>query len=105
MTADRGRNYARTGDAEKAMSMDGFFADEISVETAPSPEDPYEVRAAWAREAVSQAMTQTTEQRSARVSLPEDVRPSHFWEVEYQSALVDPVAYARSMRETGRAPN
>jgi len=99
MTQDRERGYAHAGDdLGRAMSMEGFFADEISVNTAPSPEDPYEVRAAWAREAVAQASAQIAEHRTARVGLPDDIRPSHFWEVEFQSALVDPIAYARSMQ-------
>lgn len=92
-------------DVERAMSMDGFFADEQSIETPPSPDDDYETRAAWAREVVAQASAQAAEQRSARVSLPDDIRPSHFWEVEYQSALVDPIAYARSIQENARARN
>ncbi len=104
MTADRGRDAARAG-ADKIMALDGFFADEISLDTAPSPDDPYEVRAAWAREAVAQAAAQTSEQRSARVSIPDDIRPTHFWEVEFQSALVDPIAYANSMREFPRVLN
>lgn len=106
MSADQERGFTRVdADAERAMAMDGFFADEIAVSTAPSPYASYEARAEWAREAVAQATAQIAEQRGARLSLPDDIRPSHFWEVEFQSALVDPVAYAHSMRETGRAPN
>lgn len=81
------------------MAADGFFADEISVEMPPSADDPYEVRAAWAREVVAQAAAQTIDQRSAR-ALPDGLRPSHFWEVEFQSALVDPIAYARSIHQS-----
>lgn len=101
-TGDRNFAFKRADDVENAMAMDGFFADETSLDSPPSPEDSYEARAAWAREAVAQLASQNTQARSARVSLPDDIRPSHFWEVEFQSALVDPIAYARSMRETTR---
>ena len=106
MTETHGSDAKRgLDDARREMSMDGFFADEPSVETPPSPDDDYETRAAWAREVVSRVSAQAPEMRTARVSLPDDIRPSHFWEVEYQSALVDPIAYARSMRESSRTVN
>jgi hypothetical protein len=94
-----------SSDVERPLATDGFFADEISVETAPSRDDSYEVRATWAREAVALAAAQNIDERRARIALPDDIRPSHFWEVEFQSALVDPVAYARSMRENPRVLN
>lgn len=102
MSAGRDPRLERA-DLQRAMAIDGFFADEVSIDAPPAPEDPYEERAAWARAAVAQATEHATQQRSARVSTPDDIRPSHFWEVEFQSALVDPVAYARSIRETARA--
>lgn len=103
MTADRAIASKRAdADVQTAMTMGGFFADETSLDMPPSPEDSYEARAAWAREAVAQVASQSSQARGARVSLPDDIRPSHFWEVEFQSALVDPIAYARSMREGAR---
>lgn len=102
MSAGRDPRFEHTS-LQRAMAMDGFFADEVSIDAPPAPEDPYEERAAWARAAVAQATAQAPQQRSARTSLPDDIRPSHFWEVEFQSALVDPIAYARSMRESTRA--
>ena len=106
MTAAQGQASERaSADVERAKVTDGFFVDETSVEMPPSPDAPYDVRAAWAREVVTQAAAQTVDQRSARVALPADIRPSHFWEVEFQSALVDPIAYARSIRPSGRILN
>jgi len=106
MTETYGSGAKRNADdIERAMSMDGFFADEQTLDTPPSPDDDYETRAAWAREAVAQVSANAAQQRRACVSLPDDIRPSHFWEVEYQSALVDPIAYARSMRENVRTLN
>lgn len=99
MKTDRNFNFGGV-DTSRAMAMDGFFADEVSMDAPPAPEDSYEERAAWARAAVAQATAQAPQQRSARISLPDDIRPSHFWEVEFQSALVDPIAYARSLRES-----
>lgn len=87
------------------MAAGEFFADEILVEMPPSADDLYEIRAAWAREVVSRVAAQTVHQRSARVALPDGLRPSHFWEVEFQSALVDPIAYARSIRQSPRILN
>lgn len=97
------RNLFQRADMQRAMAMDGFFADEVTINAPPTPDASYEERAAWARAAVAQAAAQAPQQRSARTTLPDDIRPSHFWEVEFQSALVDPIAYARSMRENTRA--
>lgn len=101
MSAGHDPRFERA-DLQRAMAIDGFFADEVSIDAPPAPEDPYEERASWARAAVAQATEHATQQR-ARVSMPDDIRPSHFWEVEFQSALVDPIAYARSMRDSTRA--
>ena len=104
MTANQEHDTTQeSADLKRATA--GFLANEISVEMPPSADDPYEVRAAWAREVVAQAAAQTIDQRSARVALPDDLRPSHFWEVEFQSALVDPIDYARSIRQSPRILN
>lgn len=86
---------------DRAGLPDGFFVDALSVDDPPSSDDSYEVREAWARSIVADVMDQADERPTARVAAPDDIRPTHFWEVEFQSALVDPEVYARSMRATG----
>ena len=77
--------------------MDKPFASlSVARRSAPAADEPYEVRAAWARDAVEEVVT-SAHRHSARVLLPPDIRPTHFWEIEYQSALTDPQAYARTL--------
>lgn len=77
--------------------MDGHFANvSVARTSAPSADAPYEVRASWARDAVEEVV-QSGHRHNARVLLPPDIRPTHFWEIEFQSALTDPQAYARTL--------
>ncbi len=56
--------------------MDGHFS---------NPPSEREDRIRWAENVAGEIMS-----RYGRVPLPGDVRPTHLWEVEFQSAMCDP---------------
>ena len=64
--------------------MDGHFS-----HTPSSRED----RVRWAQKVAAEIMT-----HYGRVQLPNDVRPTHLWEVEFQSAMCDPEEAEREMK-------
>lgn len=77
--------------------MDGLFR-EREAATQPPPHDaPYEVRAAWAEAYIAELSAADASLRRRQIDLPDDVRPTHLWEVEFQSAVLNPQEYARDV--------
>ena len=67
--------------------MDGAFRSTTPI----TPEA--ETRERWAADAADKMAA-----RYKDVKLPDDVRPTHLWEVEFQSAMSDPVAYEQETK-------
>jgi hypothetical protein len=65
--------------------------------TAPAPPRtaPYETRAAWSERYVAWFLAQTP----VAIALPDDVEPTHRYEVEFNSCVRDPQRYERMTRE------
>ena len=59
--------------------------------SAPSADEPNDVRAAWSTDYVTWFITQTPQQGA----LPADARDTHRFEIEFQTCVSDPQAYER----------
>lgn len=58
---------------------------------APPASAPYEVRAEWAEEYVPEVLAAMDVDGDE----PDDVRPTHLFEVEFNSCVLDPPEYER----------
>lgn len=64
-------------------------------EAPPTAAAPYEERAEWSARYVSWLMDRTAQEGA----LPPDVRDTHLYEVEFNSCVIDPQAYVRTITE------
>lgn len=62
--------------------------------SAPSADAPYDVRAQWSRDYVVWFIAQTPQDGA----LPQDVRDTHRFEIEFETCVSDPAAYEAQTR-------
>ena len=73
--------------------MDGAFVNKADL-PVPRVSAPYEERARWARQYGGHVVREFGA-RLPPVELPPDVRPTHLYEIEFQSAVMNPAEYFR----------
>lgn len=77
------------------MDMESLYVrervDYAATEPPPSADADYEERAAWSAHYVAWFIART----GGDTRLPPDVRPSHRYEVEFNSCVLDPEEYVR----------
>jgi hypothetical protein len=61
----------------------------------PSPDAPYEERAAWSERCVNWMLGEAPQQGVT----PTDVRATHRYEIEFNSCVADPEAYMRAVEK------
>jgi hypothetical protein len=66
----------------------------------PSADTPYEERAAWSDRYLNWVLAETPQQGVT----PTDVRATHRYEIEFNSCVADPEAYARAIEDELQRP-